>query len=145
MQREIQSSELRLGSIVNRKFWNPHPKTPGYLFDSCVVDRIGQEAINVKIKNGGILKCKTEYISPVPLTEEWLLRLGFKQSPSASYKFFKSKKQGDGGVILTIIHSEDKFIDYVTRTEIATVHHLQNFWHVLTLSELTTNKELINS
>lgn len=72
---------------------------------------------------------ETNSIKPIPLTEEWLLKLGFK-------RFCKDfSKKG------VIIHTRER--GYVLRKSvpiIKTVHQLQNLYFTLTGEELIKNK-----
>jgi len=73
-----------------------------------------------------------EEIKPVPLTEEWLLKFGFKQKGS----FYRIK---DSRFVEVIIH--DKGIDVCNHSiclpHINHVHQLQNLYFALTNEELT--------
>jgi hypothetical protein len=82
--------------------------------------------------------------NPIPLTEEWLLKLGFKiyKDPEtfyyeikfdkiANYKFCISRKIGFG-----IFYYETNF----SITQINSVHSLQNLYFALTNEELTLTK-----
>lgn len=74
---------------------------------------------------------------PIPLTEEWLVRLGF---------FDGSDIIGDCWCINEhqvdqfVLYKEDEWFCYYTGSlmlEIESVHHLQNLYHSLTGKELT--------
>jgi len=74
----------------------------------------------------------------IPLTEEWLYRMGFEQDEYVNGYFSFD--------ILYIIHKKDKFglgfpcSEYGVRefsAEVTTVHQLQNIYHSLTGKELT--------
>jgi hypothetical protein len=82
--------------------------------------------------------------NPIPLTEEWLLKFGFKiyKDPEtvfyeirfdkiANYKFYISRKIGFG-----IFYYENDFLI----TQIDSVHQLQNLFYSLTNEELTLIK-----
>lgn len=88
---------------------------------------------------------KDESITPIPLTEEWLLKFGFevkpdnpKQKPQyngdflfdmCGYQFSNSEKGQDGGVYSWDLNRGDTIIKHV--------HQLQNLYFALTGQELT--------
>ncbi len=70
---------------------------------------------------------------PIPLTEEWLLKFGFKRHPNYSYWFC-------GRIILVIDNGVYFLCDVDMRIDIKYVHQLQNLYHALTGEELTHGK-----
>lgn len=83
-----------------------------------------------------------EHIFPIPLTEEWLLKFGFRLSVGAAWyndKFndsyfkenFRLNKWDDGRLFLW---------DYKFPNEIKYVHQLQNLYFALTGEELIINE-----
>lgn len=69
-------------------------------------------------------------IEPIPLSEEWLKRMGFiKESFSDQYRL--------GPRLL--IKRKHGFYDYGSNVLLKHVHRLQNFWYELEGSELTIN------
>lgn len=70
---------------------------------------------------------------PIPLTEEWLLKFGFKKSKNRyELKCFSlGKYPKDGSIYLTHTSNNDMY------TDILFVHQLQNLYFALTGSELT--------
>lgn len=68
------------------------------------------------------------HVNPIPLTEEWLERLGFK-STKAGYKKGMIRTYSDG-IRLWVRHSGGQ-------TMIHYVHQLQNLYYALTGEELT--------
>lgn len=74
-------------------------------------------------------------LEPIPLTEEWLLRLGFKDISNKSFKLFKHNiydfvlRIFEGGAI-----SFCEKNDYIL---IKSVHNLQNLYFAFTNEELT--------
>ena len=82
--------------------------------------------------------------NPIPLTEEWLLKFGFKiyHDPEtvyyeitfdkiANYKFYLSRKKG-----LPIFY----YLNDFSTTQIHSIHSLQNLYFALTNEELTLIK-----
>jgi hypothetical protein len=76
----IKSNELRRGNLVNRRYWNPHPRTPSYCFDDCVVEIIKPELVNLRLKDNSIIKnYPLEHVSPIELSPSILENAGFKK------------------------------------------------------------------
>jgi hypothetical protein len=72
--------------------------------------------------------------SPIPLTEEWLLNLGFVKGLSGAFYI--------GDCIFHISgYLSDKFDDYMIKDNIKYVHQLQNIFFALTGEELIVDKE----
>ena len=67
--------------------------------------------------------------SPIPLTEEWLLRFGFENDPSDYQWIFKDK------FCIDYFQDEEGFW-FLPSNRIYTVHQLQNLYHALYGEEL---------
>ena len=151
----MKASELRIGN---------------YLFDSIedigviqvteiknmTDNRIGNMSISYYGVNGGYITASLEenstdneaedyMIQPIPLTEEWLLKLGFNEyidfgcktgvfdyiNLDFSYSM-KTKK-------ITIMHNGNN-MSHVLKKEVIYVHQLQNLYYALNGEELTIKK-----
>lgn len=147
----IDVKTLRIGSIVNRKYYNPHPTNPGYAYDAATVIAIGQANVTLELKGRTRVKYKYDDIQPIPLTEEWLVKFGFDKHTKdyTGFPTFYNKKgtialkdEGVNGIYLYRVQkvfekgkwrgAENHF--YVC--EIEHVHHLQNLILDLTGEEL---------
>ena len=111
----IEAKDLRIGNKVD-------------LYGSiATIETVDFAGIGIAIKEG----------KPIPLTEEWLLKLGFENSggywiKSNSSFFFGITTNGE----LMFL-----FDDALTcPANIKYVHSLQNFFFALTGKELTLNK-----
>lgn len=132
----MKASELRIGNWVNSEgiFYatdQPYAKIgaigPG--------KSIGLERTNTSSLDGG----DTDQIAPIPLNEEWLIKLGFVRVSSyddewciESYRHFRIAFDRDGDIgtaHLGRYKGTYKIIDYV--------HQLQNLYFALTGTELT--------
>lgn len=73
----------------------------------------------------------TEWLNPIPLTEEWLERFGLSK--------WKNKKIWSKSCILIYYSAKDGFSygKAHARTKIKYVHQLQNLYFALTSEELT--------
>jgi hypothetical protein len=89
----------------------------------------------IQIENGWQID-EGEEVKPIPLTEEWLFKFGFKFDGHCSW--WKNKL-----IELTIDTGEDEYSvfndngDYITLKGIKYVHQLQNLYFALTGEELT--------
>ena len=129
----MESNELRVGNLVNRKFLNPSPKGLKTCFNECKIVSIGIERVIYECKDKSLNKVKFDIISPIPLTEEWLLNLGFKKNNYYGY---------DEYLIDGYSYINGKFHiaacdDCGESVEINFVHELQNLYFSLTKKELT--------
>jgi hypothetical protein len=124
----MKASELRIGN---------------YVYDTLgKVNRIDLEAITY------IVKEPRNQVKPIPLTEEWLLKLGFKQ---CGYEMLSWKHETllpsfdlDGINWADFDEPDYQFLNYKVADEILRidyVHQLQNLYFTLTGEELTKQQE----
>jgi hypothetical protein len=81
---------------------------------------------------------QTNWIQPIPLTEEWFLKFGFEHS--GGY-LWNCKKIGENRFLnnpYSVTHFEIK--GYFGKSHIQYVHQLQNLYFALTGEELTINQ-----
>lgn len=111
----MKASELRMGNWLMR---DSQPE--GFLVDAQTILRMSLSGIRDE--------------KPIPLTEEWLVKLGFKKDRIDYWRpdewFYAINQKSDG----TFWLAEDE-CDPVT--EIKYVHQLQNLYFALTGEELT--------
>lgn len=116
----IKENELRIGNYVYSLETNDVQKITGITEEIPFIDTITFDYPSY------------EEIEPIPLTEEWLLKLGFELTGS----FYRIKNSRFVEVIL-----HDNGIDVcnhtVCLTHIKYVHQLQNLYLCLTGAELT--------
>jgi len=127
----IQSKELRIGNVVLDK-------------DNNIFTIAGISEGSV-FKEGDYIGTPIEWIKPVLITEEWLLKLGFEKEKysSLSINFFRLKVLSHGTI--SFYPKEKGFnIELGTTsgynfgtTKIEYVHQLQNLYFALTNEELT--------
>lgn len=116
----MEARELRIGNIVGCKM-----SLDGYV----TVPNLGVEAFFTHLRNGAY--------HPIPLTEEWLLKMGFidcyknEKEPRISLD-----RYNDSIWNCYLINGDKK--EGILR-KIKYVHQLQNLYYALTNTELTIN------
>ena len=124
-----QANELRIGN------WVSFEKEP---FIVTGINQIfNDEPYEVQLKDsGGMFQdVGIEDISPIPITSDWLIKLGFKDEGKEmclSVLQYKIQYSGWSPDIL-VSCKEDNLVIKVKH-----IHHLQNIIFALTNSELTT-------
>ena len=127
----MDSKELRIDNFIRLK-------ENGNIFDVQVV---GTRCESIDVYNNGIytsyLKNIDYYLEPIPLTEEWLVKFGFKIVVK------NAEKNG----VLICYNIKEKTYDFVLRdsfynkkftvSKLKHVHQLQNLYFALTNEELT--------
>jgi hypothetical protein len=133
----IKPNELRIGNLLDyegqhlpvlaidneREFTNT--KTNELLKCSITIGQYDDNGF-MWTTNGRWLK----HFKPIPLTEDWLLRLGFEV-----YEFDHKENQYRFGERLIVIR-DHIFCDYGTGVNLMFVHSLQNLFFALTGNEL---------
>ena len=109
----MKANELRIGNWINRDSENEELRLwHFYKIAECVFDE--------------------DDLKPIPLTEEWLLKFGFKKIGGTIYKNIGSIEIGLTGKRFYIqIRCEN-----ITIQNIKHVHQLQNLYFALTNQEL---------
>jgi len=123
----IDVEELRLGNLIQDEW--------GGLIE---FDSIGKDGVELRMEDdGNYPECAKRWIEAeykqdelfrIPLTEEWLVRFGFKYNPF-SLLYEKESVWGEFCDGFCIIINNTEYI-------ITTVHQLQNLYFVLTGEEL---------
>ena len=122
----IQANELRIGNLVNSK-------NDGIIS----ITNISEKSVAVSEAHC-YNHIPVEFISPIPLTEEWLLKFGFKKRKNRHLFHWENK--------IVISEYKDEFenffypktgYDIRFSNEIKYVHQLQNLYFALTGAELT--------
>ena len=126
----MDSKELRIGNLLYRG---------GYI---CTVKSIEEKGVIVEIinyKEGGIIE---SHVKPIPLTEEWLVKFGFKESFKGVWKqedeyFPVIQYSGKATEKTEFYFSSD--MHHHTCNGIDYVHELQNTFKAMTKEELKYN------
>lgn len=124
----MKASELRIGNLVFNEAWNGEP------CEIEVADLLGMMQWETTGK-------EAEFIKPIPLTEDWLKRFGFKQGDNVTCNdsFYEIPV---GGSMLSI--NPNNGVVWINRNNssinnpacIDHVHSLQNLYFALTGKEL---------
>jgi hypothetical protein len=128
----MRASELRIGNLV---YQNGIDYDAG---DNKFHDPDGDEIIEVcRLNSNMINSLGEEDCSPIPLTEEWLLKFGF-EAQNGWYVLLRSS--GDG---FSVRNERSGTFEYMTgllqKVHVKYVHQLQNLYFTLTGEELTIN------
>ena len=137
----IKENELRIGNYVTIDNKQSHPTISGQMgLVIGILERYEKlfpkstASISIQIGDNSFSQFN-EYIEPIPLTEEWLVKLGFElfqdendafPSYHHKYSFVLDEKFQPSDVGFPIAHIEFKY-----------VHQLQNLYFALTGEELT--------
>lgn len=83
-------------------------------------------------------RCEIQYIQPIPLTEEWLIKFGFEKDSEDiyQYNFFKASFIADNPMWFG---QSGCCQDETIKENIQYVHQLQNLYFALTNEELICN------
>lgn len=124
----MKVEELRIGNLlVGPDISNSHTKTQQVIGISCLTSDEGdvyRYVIQTNVQSWGIGN-----LSPIPLTEDWLLKFGFDMKYGNTY--LKDRMKFDINTIgLVRFHWSQKV------TYIKYVHQLQNLYFALTGQEL---------
>lgn len=118
----MRSNELRIGNII------------------------GDTLLNTVVVTIDVLKTIDDHTSPIgedgvykpmPLTEEWLLKFGFKNSKSQDKFFVIDNNMGVSTANNEFIFIMGNFVCQLVLIKLQFVHHLQNLYFALTGKELT--------
>jgi hypothetical protein len=130
----MKSTELRIGNLVY-----PFKDTPKKVLG------VGANIL-VAFTDSQFLDCEIHQIEPIPLTEEWLLKLGFEICYVGWFEI-RSRFDGDYDEFSYNINTKEIHIlqDSGRKYEvhlcnIQHVHQLQNLYFALTGEELTINE-----
>lgn len=139
----MKANELRIGNLV---LIHNH-----YVSEVCIIqdDLIGVKTVGEP--NAQIDFIEPKYISPIPLTEQWMLEFGFKEK-NYDYKIPISECElvklmliphdefpSESSVCVIQSNEDDSEEETVFLSDIKYVHQLQNLYFSLCGKELVIN------
>lgn len=77
----IDPKELRLGNLVNVQL-----NYDEVSYDECEVEQITDKYLHHTLPAGGGTNTEWEKVEPIPITEEWLERLGFRLDSESNWR-----------------------------------------------------------
>lgn len=120
----MEKTELRIGNYI----MNPQ----------VVVTVTGIDEQYVKhTEIDGSTKCLLEQADSILLTEEWLLKFGFKKIPMENTGPYSQDKDKYCKSFVEITQGNTGMWNYQNNTDFFWVHNLQNLYFALTGEELT--------
>ena len=124
----MDARELRIGNYIQ------------YFGNVVQVEGIVNESngFGLQLNGGDFASINSNSLEPIPLTEEWLLKFGFKAHTYEDEVF--GYVLNDFGYINEYQFRIRNFIDFegiIIPKAIKTVHQLQNLYFLLTAEELT--------
>lgn len=138
----IKAEELKIGSYY--KFQHIIGRLQSFK---------SNDIVELNVNDRLIVKSEYEDLQPIPLSEEWLLKMGFQKLPALDKWYIMNPPKyyyvnyffiiKDGGKWwLTKSKSADGSNDLrINSVGFDSVHHLQNLVHSLTGEELTSKQE----
>jgi len=134
----INQNELRIGNIIHFPFISDNVKVVGL----ALVENDKQIRIQTTISGNHNFFELAEKYTPIPLTEEWLLKAGFEKDDSGveiSDQDYCEWYQKEFPIIGILCQSSDKsyiFDEDTDTLKIKYVHELQNLYFSLVNEEL---------
>ncbi|MDV3750638.1 hypothetical protein CMU19_04425 [Elizabethkingia anophelis] len=118
----MKASELRIGNYLKHS----------ELSDIIKVIAVGKDYIHILFNNETLYE-SIKWFTPIPLTEEWLLKFGFILKSNVDGEYYEKN-----GVRVLILRSDViQFYFGNPSTKEKYVHELQNLYFALTGEELT--------
>ena len=146
----MKTNEVRQGNYAYYKYWNPNPSNPSWEFEVVEIVGVLKETFYFKLKNDKRTH-KIGELHPIPLNEEWLLKMGFKLSYTSPRKCFIYKKNNvylevylykNGRIDLEITKTIFEAPKYRNRyVKNMYLHEYQNLVFSITGEELTINEK----
>ncbi len=124
----MKPNELRIGNLILDINDN-----------ICIVSSIQDDFITAKYLGIGSTLGGLENFKPILITEEWLLRLGFRKAKEKLYFLHVPNLAME---IHSVLYRDTWLIELANDrknivTEVLQVHQLQNLYYALTCEELT--------
>jgi len=130
----MEAKELRIGNIIHQE--------ASFLFDRSpekTTTKAEYKEKDVIVTSEVLLNFNERFYEPIPLTEEWLLKFGWKEIDEKLYCRRWRLKRVD---IYKMVSGDYPFYFRYNQEDlqVKSVHQLQNLYFALTGEELTLNK-----
>ena len=138
----MKASELRIGNYVQSDgdIVAINGFSPLFHLERCNTDEGCNLLIDI-INNDGTInlgwECEIKDANPIPITDEWLLKLGFTKPNDCWYHFIDFNDDFDSFKISFSDDLKTYFLVGYLSKHIQYVHQLQNLYFALTGKELT--------
>lgn len=146
----MTAQELRIGNLAtidNPKNWPNLKDVPmiitgvSKIYDPIKLSMFPKSTFSVSFedKEGNSYSQMDQFVKPIPLTEEWMLKAGFEITYSSNFRLkFDHPKHGFIGYDFSRVSdkSMEGFRYYGHYIKISFVHQLQNLYFSLTGEEL---------
>jgi hypothetical protein len=127
----IKASELRIGNYVMTDGWHPDlvakgieiTPFPEQVTEIYFEDKNGEDTYLIRTESNCCFEGETA-IEPIPLTEEWLLKFGFRPLDNKNWHLGKIKVWSGATGIYFQFNTPDDIDD----VEIKYVHQIQNLY-----------------
>lgn len=134
MEQKIKAGDLRIGNLIDHSF-NGIVKVKGIhpSLDKLHIDCVKEQGEGKKAWRD------IKEFSPIPLTEEWLVRFGFNKHQDG---WFWINWGTNGVAIVKWAHVYKKYSYELGKHKVKildSVHQLQNLFNAITGTELTIN------
>lgn len=133
----MKSNELRIGNLINDEYGNLF-EIKALLLLSARIERI-KDNENIKPYHRNIPYGK---LKPIPLTGEWLIKLGFEKSINNFY-VLSDLSYKDKIIYTDFLRwnelAQDNEVYLLKLADIEYIHELQNLYFALIGNELTLN------
>lgn len=141
----IQANELRIGNYILHERKNPKFGNDDAPYGVTEVKGIDDQGINRESGYDGWLElAEYENVYPIPLTEEWLLKLGFEPGYFGFVIYIDMLELSYNTDTNELILGDAGELIYIPK-KVLYVHELQNFYYSLVGKELKINPESIST
>ena len=132
---ELEVKELRIGNCITGVYYDlDSDEEKEQLCKVVSIDSVGAHEYPIMVDGLGNEIEEYQRLEPVPLTEEWLFKLGFEiVNHIDGYSFYSYKKKGKGGFCnITIYDQYTRVGNNTSVPHVKYVHQLQNLHFILT-------------
>ena len=128
----MEANELRIGNYVYNDYLKKNKQINGIFNNEIWLSEIGEDEFDQR--------SVIDSINPIPITEDWLLKFGFRATISnkdSGYKQFGLRECKFDFMFTLECNGNPEFFLENVGLDILYVHQLQNLYFSLTEKELT--------